>query len=196
VDVLAPGLYKDAQSSLMKAKEGLKKGVKLSAISGHVTQGNASLIKAEELAQVSRTILGETNKARDKALKVDAEKLGEPYTDVENQYLKLTKAIENNNIKYAQKNAAGVQAAFRDVEIMAIKNNALGNARNMMAEAEKAKIQKISPTAYNDALQSLNDADAFIEQNPYAADKISQKAANTEFYGPTDDDDQPREHQV
>jgi len=181
VDVLAPGLFNDAQSSFMKAKQGLEKGVKLSAISGHVTKGNASLMKAEELAQVSRTILGETNKAREKALKVNAEKLGEPYTNVENQYLKLTKAIENNNIKYAQKNAAGVQAAFRDVEIMAIKNNALGNARNMMAEAAKAQVQKISPMAYNDALQSLNDTDAFIGQNPYAADKISQKVANTEF---------------
>jgi OOP family OmpA-OmpF porin len=46
VDVLAPGLFNDAQSSFMKAKEGLEKGVKLSAISGHVTKGNASLIKS------------------------------------------------------------------------------------------------------------------------------------------------------
>ena len=181
VDVLAPGLFKDAQSAFMKAKQSLDKGAKLSDIQKYVAEGSASLKKAEEIAQVSRTILGETNKARDKALKVGADRLGEPYMDVEKQYLKLTKAIENDNLSYAQKNAATVQAAFRGVEIMAIKNNAIGNARKMMADADKSKVQKIAPTAYNDALQALNDADAYIGNNPYQAEMINQKAAHAEF---------------
>ena len=181
VDVLSPKLYRDAQSALMKAKQGLEKGAKLSAISQHVADGNASLKKAEEIAQVSRTVLRDTNEARDKALKVDADKLGEPYDKVEKEYLKLTTAIERDNLSYAQEYAAEVQAAFRDVEIMAIKNSAIGRARKMMADADKAKVQKIAPTAYNDALQSLNEADAYIGQNPYAAETISQKAAHAEF---------------
>jgi OOP family OmpA-OmpF porin len=181
VDVLAPGLFNEAQSAFMKAKQGLDRGAKLTDIQEYVAQGSASLKKAEEIAQVSRTILGETNKARDKALKVGADRLGEPYMDVEKQYLKLTKAIENDNLSYAQKNAAEVQADFRNLEIMAIKNDAIGNARQMMADADKANLQKIAPTAYNDALQALNDADAYIGQNPYAADTISQKAAHAEF---------------
>ena len=181
VDVLAPGLFNDAQSALMKAKQGLEKGTKLSTISEYVAEGSASLKKAEEIAQVSRTILGETNKARDKALKVGADKLGDPYMKVENQYLKLTNAIESDNLSYAQKNAAEVQAAFRDVEIMAIKDSAIGKARQMMADADKAKVQKIAPMAYNDALQALNDADTYIGQNPYEAETINQKAAHAEF---------------
>ena len=181
VDVLAPGLFNDAQSAFMKAKQSLDKGGELTDIREYVAEGSASLKKAEEIARVSRTILGETNNARDKALKVGADRLGEPYMDVEKQYLKLTKAIENDNLSYAQKNAATVQAAFRDVEIMAIKNNAIGKARNMMADADKAKVQKIAPMAYNDALQALKDADAYIGKNPYQAETISQKAAHAEF---------------
>jgi outer membrane protein OmpA-like peptidoglycan-associated protein len=165
----------------MKAKQGLNRGAKLSDIQEYVAEGNASLKKAEEIAQVSRTILGETNKARDKALKVGADKLGEPYDRVENEYLKLTTAIERDNLSYAQENTAGVQAAFRDVEIMAIKDSAIGNARKMMADADKARVQKIAPMAYNDALQALNEADAYIGKNPYEADNISQKAAHAEF---------------
>jgi outer membrane protein OmpA-like peptidoglycan-associated protein len=64
---------------------------------------------------------------------------------------------------------------------MAIKNNAIGNARKMMADADKSKVQKIAPTAYNDALQALNDADAYIGNNPYQAEMINQKAAHAEF---------------
>ncbi len=181
VDVLSPGLYREALSAFIKAKQSLEKGAKLSAINDYVVQGNTSLKKAEEIAQVSRTILGETNKARDNALKVGADRLGEPYMKVEKRYLKLTKAIENDNLSYAQKNAAEVRAAFRDLEIMAIKNSAIGDARKMMADADKARIQKTAPTAYNDALQALNEADAYIGQNPYEADTISQKAAHAEF---------------
>jgi outer membrane protein OmpA-like peptidoglycan-associated protein len=181
VDVLSPKLYKDAQSALMKAKQALEKGAKLSAIGQYVADGNASLKKAQEIAQVSRTILGETNKARDKALKVGADKLGQPYDKVETKYLQLTTAIERDNLSYAQQYAAEVQAAFRDLEIMAIKDTAIGNARKMMADADKAKVQKIVPMAYDDALKALKDADAYIGQNPYEADTISQKAAHAEF---------------
>ncbi len=181
MDVLAPGLFSDAQSAFMKAKQSLDKGAKLSTISEYVSSGNASLKKAEEIAQVSRTILGETSKARDKALKVGADRLGQPYMDVENQYLKLTKAIENDNLSYAQKNAADVQAAFRDVEIMAVKDSALGEARKMMADADNEKLRKIAPTAYGAAEQALNEADAYTGQNPYATDTISRKNAHAEF---------------
>ena len=181
VNVLAPGSFNDAQLSFNKAKKALDHGEKLSAIGRYVNAGNASLKKAEEIAQVSRTILGETNKAREKALKVGADKLGKPYNEVNKRYLELTKAIENDNLSYAQKNAAKVQAAFRDVEIMAIKDAALGNARQMLADAEDAKVQKIAPQAYSDALKALNEAETFVAQNPYENESISQKAANAEF---------------
>ncbi len=181
VDVLSPKLFKEAQSALIKAKKALEKGAKLSAISQYVADGNANLKKAQEIAQVSRTVLRDTNEARNKALKVDADKLGKPFEKVENEYLKLTTAIERDNLSYAQEYAAEVQAAFRDVEIMAIKNSAIGNARIMLADADEAKVQKLVPMAYSDALQALNEADAYIGQNPYATEAISQKAAHAEF---------------
>lgn len=181
LDVLAPGLFSDAESAFVKAKQALEQGSRLSAIGEYVAEGNASLEKAAEIAKVSRTILGETNQARDKALKVGADRLGEPFMDVEKQYLRLTTSIEKGDLKYAQRNAAKVQAAFRDVEIMAIKHNALAKARDMMAEAEKTDLPKIAPTAYSEALQALNQADAYIEQNPYATEAILQLAADAKF---------------
>ena len=181
VNVLSPGLYDQAQSSLLIAKQALERGGKLSAIEKDVAEGNDSLKKAEEIAQVSRTILGETNNARTKALKVGADRLGEPYMAVERQYLKLTKSIENDNLSYAQKNALEVQGAFRKLEIMAIKKSALGNARKMMADADKAKLQKIAPSAYGVAETALNEAEIYAGQNPYEAEMISQKNLHAEF---------------
>ncbi len=181
VDVLSPGLFKDAQSAYNKAKKALADGAKLSSIGKYVSTGNTSLKKAREIAQVSRTILGETNESREKALKVGADKLGKPYDKVDKQYLALTKAIENDNLSFAQKNAAKVQAAFRDVEIMAIKDSSLGNVRQMMAEAKKDKTDIIAPKTYGEAQQALNAADAYIDQNPYAEESIAEKVDDAEF---------------
>lgn len=181
VDVLAPGLFADAQAAFNKAQKALDNGAKISSIGKYVSIGSTSLKKAVDIAKVSRTILADTNKAREKALKVGADRLGKPYDEVNEQYLKLTRSIENDNLSYAQKNAVKVQAAFQDVEIMAIKDAALGNARQMMAEADKANIRKISPQAYGDALRTLNEADAAIGQSPYAEESISESAARSEF---------------
>ncbi len=60
---------------------------------------------------------------------------------------------------------------------MAIKNNALKDTREMMAAAEKGKIQKIAPAAYDDARQALEEADRYIQDNPYDAQGIAQQAA-------------------
>lgn len=181
LDVLAPNWFSKAKSSYTRAKTALKAGAKLSDIGVYVAEANDSLKKAEEIAQISRTILSSTNEARQKALKVNADKLGEPFRTVENQYLRLTQNIENNNINYARKNGAKVQAAYRDVEIMAIKHNALKDVRKMMANAEITNIQKTAPAAYRAAEQSLDKADAFIGRNPYATEAISQKADEAAF---------------
>jgi outer membrane protein OmpA-like peptidoglycan-associated protein len=181
VNVLAPGFFDKAQASFNRAKKALDRGANLSTIVRFINAGNASLNKAEEIAQISRTILGDANDAREKALKAGADKLGGPFNRVNAQYLRLTKAIENDNLSYAQKNAAKVQAAFHEVEIVAIKNAALGNARRMMVDAEETKIPKTAPQAYRDALQTLSETETYIDQNPYEHKTIRQKAANAEF---------------
>lgn len=181
VNILAPRFYNDAQNSFMKASQVMEKGEKISDIIEYVAEGNNSLEKAKEIAQVSRTILARTNEAREKALKVGAAQLGTPFQKVEEQYMKLTSAIENDNLSYAQKNAAKVQLSFRDLEIMSIKNNILGNVRKIMAKADAAKVQTLSPSAYTDAVKALNEADAYIDRDPYETEGINQRAAQAEL---------------
>jgi hypothetical protein len=73
------GLVQRRSNRIHEGQTALDRGAKLTDIQEYVAEGSASLKKAEEIAQVSRTILGETNEARAKALKVGADKLGEPY---------------------------------------------------------------------------------------------------------------------
>jgi outer membrane protein OmpA-like peptidoglycan-associated protein len=74
-----------------------------------------------------------------------------------------------------------VQAAYGELEIMAIKNNALGDTREMMAKAEKSKFQKIVPKSFGEAQQALKAADDYIGQNPYESATIAKKASHAAF---------------
>jgi OOP family OmpA-OmpF porin len=181
LDILAPIWFDKAEASFAKAKKAFEKGKELSDISKYLAESRLSLAKAEEMAKIARTILGDTNQARQKAIDAGAEKLGEPYQDAEKQYLKLTKAIEKNNTRYAQDNAAKVQEAFREVEIMAIKADTLQEARAAMAQADKLKLIKVAPQAYSTAGNALNEADAYIGQNPYDTANNRKKAAEATF---------------
>lgn len=181
LDILAPEWFSKAEASLGKAQMALSIGDALSKINNYVAEARASLAKAEGIAKVSRTILADTTAARQKALDAGAKQLGEPYKDVEKEYRKLTQAVENNNIRYAQDNAAKVQQSFRDIEIMAIKAGTIGNVRSIMAQADRAKARNFAPKAYSAAEKSLNEADAYIGKNPYDEAANSQKASAAAF---------------
>jgi len=181
VDTLAPGDFKEAESAFAKARQELEKGGKPEVIGEYVAEGNASLKEAEKIAQAAKTVLDLLKESRKKALEAGADQLGKSYTDVEDQYKKLTQAIKNDNLDYALKHAADIQTAYRGVEITAIKSNVLGNVRKIMAEADGAKVQKLVPSAYGDALKALNEADAYVGQNPYDVEGIRQKASHAEL---------------
>lgn len=181
VNVLAPGAFNEAESALMKARQVLEKNGTPADVSEYVAEGNASLEKAGEVARAARVVLDQLTEAREKAFKAGADQLGKSYTDVEGQYQKVVQAIENDNLGYALKHTAAIQAAYRNIEITAIKSNVLGNARKIMAEADLAKVQKLVPTAYNDALAALNEADEYVGENPYNVEGIRRKASHAEL---------------
>lgn len=181
LDVLAPISFSRAQSAFNQAKQALGQGPNSSAVRDFIAESNDKLKKAAEVAKVSLSILGETNQARLDALKVGADKLGKPYIDIEEEFIELTRAVEKGRLSHARENAANVQTAFRDIEIMAIKENALGEARRLMAEAEKKEIQGIVPKAYSEARQLLTKADDYIEHNPYATEAIAQLGPDVDF---------------
>lgn len=181
VDILAPGAYSEAQNAFVKARQALNKGEKPETISEYVTESRAFLEDAQETARLAGIILAQLTEARTKAIEAGAEQLGTPFTEAEEQFQKLAKAIGNDNLAYAQKHSETIQTAYKKAEILAIKANALANARKIMAEAEAAKVQKLVPTAYNDALTALNEADAYIGQNPYEVEGIREKATHAEL---------------
>jgi len=133
------------------------------------------------MAQVARTTLPNAIKARELARAAGATNLGADYVRAEEQFLKLTKAIENNDLKYAQNNGEKVAAAFDQLEVRAIKEQTLGEARKLIKQAEEEGARKLTPKTLEVAQKKLNDADAFISEHRYEKEEIQQKSAEALF---------------
>jgi len=181
LNILAPTSFAKAEAYLDDAKKALKSGDEFSEILEPIGPGRAQLQNAEEMAQVARTTLPDAIKARELARAAGATNLGEDYARAEEQFLKLTKAIEDNDLKYAQNNREKVAAAFDQLEVRAIKEQTLGEARKLIKQAEEEGARKLTPKTLEAAQQKLNDADAFISEHRYEREKIQQKSAEALF---------------
>jgi len=181
INVLAPTSFAKAEAYLDDAKKALKSGDELSEILGPVASGRTQLKQAEEMAQVARTTLPDAIKARELARAAGATSLGEDYVRAEEQFLRLTRAIENNDLKYAQNNRENVAAAFDQLEVRAIKEQTLGEARKLIKQAEEEGARKFAPNTLAVAQQKLKDADVFISAHRYEKEKIQQKSAEALF---------------
>jgi outer membrane protein OmpA-like peptidoglycan-associated protein len=181
LNVLAPTWFGKSNSSLVAAKKGLEEGDQLSKILDDIATGRAQLVRAEEIARVSKTTLPNAIKARNLARDAGATTLGRDYTDAEERFLKLTRAIEDNDLNYAQRNQAGVAEGFRELELRAIKVRTIGEVRRLIEDAEDKDLQKIAPRSYSAAEKKLAEADAFITKNPYQKEKMHRLAVQALF---------------
>ena len=159
----------------------MKEGDKISDILTAVATGRAQLLAARDKAQVSKSVLAEAVKNRNLARSAGATNLGEDYTEVEEDFLRLTRAVEKNNLDYAKKNGQKVADAYRRLEIRSIKIQTIGEVRKLLAEAQRKGLHKIAPKSYAAAQQQLKETDAFISQNPYAKEKMHEKADRALF---------------
>ncbi|MCK5420497.1 MAG: hypothetical protein KAI93_18360, partial [Desulfobacterales bacterium] len=106
INVLSPAWFAKAESSLRESKKFLDEGAALAKIFDDVATGRAQLRRAKEIAAVSRATLADAIKGRELARDAGAAALTKNYTEVEDEFLKLTRAIEKNNLGYAQRNQA------------------------------------------------------------------------------------------
>jgi outer membrane protein OmpA-like peptidoglycan-associated protein len=173
INVLSPTWFAKAESSLNEAKKLLEDGAELSKIFDKIANSRAELNQAKKIAEVSKVTLAEAIQGRELARKAGAAALGKDYEAAEEEFLELSRAIEKENLRYAQRNQAAVTEQFRQLEIRAIKIRTIGEVRNLLRAAEKQKSDEIAPESYTAAKNKLIEADSFITENPYQKEQMS-----------------------
>lgn len=183
VNLLSPTWYQKAWESYSKAKQGLENQAALADILQNIANSRAQLQEAEVVALRSRDQLSDAIQSRIAAKAANAQQFKADFADAEKDFLKLTRAIEDNDFKYARNRSKDVSKMYRDLELRAITAEAIGDARNLMQKATDLKIQKIAPKTYAQAQSALSQAELYIAQNRYSGEAIQQKASYAQFMG-------------
>jgi outer membrane protein OmpA-like peptidoglycan-associated protein len=181
VNILAPTGFTKAEASLIDAKKKLDRGVKASKVLNKVEEGGAYLQQAEQMAKRSRSVLADVIKARELARAAGATSFGADYAKAEEQFLKLTKSVEEDKLKRARKNREKVSEAYRQLELRAIKEQTIGQARILIKQAEKEGARKRAPKTYAVAQKKLKEVDAFISKHRYQKLKMHTMANEALF---------------
>ena len=176
VDILSPKAFAEAEELLNDAKKRFERGDKQSKILEKIAGAQDQLRRAKAVSQVARKELAQVIKARELARTAGATNYEKEYAEVEKDFLDLTEAIEKQKIERAQKGAPEVMEQYRQLELRAIKEQTLGEARKLIAQAEDEGAKKLAPHTYGEAQKKLQEVDAFISKNPYQKLKIHNMA--------------------
>ncbi len=181
INVLAPSSFATAEENLNGAKDGLNRGDEISGILDNVAQGRAYLKRALDNAEVAKTALAKLIEARGDARTAGATIFEKDYAAAEKRFLELTGAIEDDNLKWAQKNQVRLVETFRILELRAIKEKTLGDVRQTIKWAEDEGAKKIAPDILAEVKKELAAVDTFITENPYKKEEMLRMAGSALF---------------
>ncbi|HVY23202.1 MAG TPA: OmpA family protein [Steroidobacteraceae bacterium] len=168
VDVLAPKTFERAMSALQDAQKDFDKGRKHERINEEINECNQTLKQAQQFAATSRKELFSVISARDDALKAEAPKYApDAWHDADERFHDAVEKIEHKDIDGAHRKGAEAEVLLRDTELAAIKDKLLGEARALIAQADKSKTEDFAPRTLDAARQYLAQADQEITRNRY-----------------------------
>jgi outer membrane protein OmpA-like peptidoglycan-associated protein len=181
LDVMAPTRFAKVEKYFTAARDAMGREAELSDILLKISEARAHLQLAEESAQIATSALGSAIQARELARQAGAASLGDDYLGAERRFLKLTRAIEKDNLRWAQHNEVKVARAFDQLELRAIKEKALGEARTLLAKARRENAESLTPTTWLRARTRMEAAEDYIAQNRYQAETIAEHTRETLF---------------
>lgn len=168
VDALAPTSFQSAVSAYQGALKDAQRARNPERIKAQLTAGMAAIQRANAAAATARETLRPVIGTRADALAMDAPKWApEAWQKAAERFNEATVALERNDIKDAQRRAAEAEVLLRDVELVAIRNGVLSEARRLIAQADAAKVEKFAPRSLNAAKRYLAQAEQEINRNRY-----------------------------
>lgn len=181
VELLSPGHYADAMSAYSKAEKEVAKG-RADKAQEALKDVNTSLTKGLEASNIATTTFDATLKARTAAVAADAESnASELWASAEKEFSSATRTLERGSVGPAQKSAGKATGLYDQAELTAITNATVGNARQLISEAEDVDADRYAPVTFGKAESLVAEAEAELAQDRYATAGPQMKASEAEY---------------
>lgn len=169
--LLAPKSYQDGSEAFTAAESGLERGRNIEYVRDKAGDAKAHFEQAAKTARLATTVLAQVMKSRQDAANARAPELApDLWQDAQREFAAAIRELEGGDLGDAKRKNIEATALYRDAELVAIKDQYLSETRRLLADAERAKVERYAPVTLSKAQQLLADAERELSQNRYDTD--------------------------
>ncbi|MGB5247416.1 MAG: OmpA family protein [Woeseia sp.] len=170
-EMLSPRNYERAKSAFDDAEDGLRRGRNIEYVRDKTAEAADNYSKATEAAKLARTVLSQVMKSRQDAANAKAPQLApELWQDAQEEFADAIRYLERGDLKRAKRLDIEATALYRDAELTAIKAQYLTETRQLLEDADRARVGRYAPTTLAKAQKLLADAERELSENRYDTD--------------------------
>lgn len=173
VDVLAPKTFSSSLDYYEKAKDQSVDAVNPAKIFDSLGYSQAYLNRAVEEASKTRGLFTGLLEARASAARAGRENFGEQFDDLDDDFSDLTKDYDSA-VSVSESEKVALRDEYLALELRAIKQLHLSVAQNLLRASKDKGAEDITPQAYTEAVQKLNQAEKTIEVSRHDSLQIEE----------------------
>ncbi len=170
-ELLAPRNYARGVDEYRDAEAALERGRNIETVRSNAAEAANYFGIAAEKATLAQTALAQVLKSRQDAANAKAPQLSaEIWQEAQRTFADAIRLLERGDLKGSKRYDIEATSLYRDAELMAIKAEYLSDTRQLLADADRARVGRYAPITLGKAKQLLADAERELSENRYDTD--------------------------
>ena len=180
--LLSPRNYERGMDAYENAEEGLERGRNIEYVRREAKEAEEYFAQAQAAAELARTALSQVMKSRQDAANARAPELSPDLWDkAQDEFGDAIRYLERGDLKRAKRLDIEATSLYRDAELVAIKAQYLNDTRRLIADAEKARVERYAPITLGEAKRLLAEAEKELNENRYDTDRPRNLAKQANY---------------
>jgi len=170
-ELLAPKNYERGMKEYADAESALQRGRNIETVRSNAAAAASYLTTAADKAALAKTALAQVLKSRQDAANAKAPQLSaEIWQEAQRKFGDAIRLLERGDLKGSKRLDIEATSLYRDAELVAIKAEYLSGTRQLLADADRARVGRYAPLTLDKAKQLLADAERELSENRYDTD--------------------------
>ena len=180
--LLAPRNYERAAKAYEDADVSLTRGRNIEYVRNKASEAQQYFIAAAKAATLAETVLAQVMKSRQDAANARAPELSaDLWEKAQREFSLAIRYLESGDLKRAKRLDIEAISLYRDAELVAIKAQYLNETRRLIADADRARVDRYAPITLAKARSLLAEAEAELNENRYDVDRPRSLAKQANY---------------
>lgn len=180
--LLSPTNYADGMKDYQDAETGLTRGRNIEYVRSKVAEAEKQFTAATQAAELAKTVLSQVLKSRQDAANARAPELSpDLWARAQREFDGAIRTLERGDLKRSKRYDIEAITLYREAELVSIKAVYLNETRQLLADAERAKVGRFAPKTLASATELLAEAERELNENRYDADRPRSLAQQANY---------------